>query len=97
MLTPAVSSGGVSEVAALTDTTAGALGVVETFPALASLTVARAHVWHVDVVVALTRLATTTGLWGVPVVTWGTLVTPGTLVKEKRRTEGKENMWLGRM
>ncbi len=77
-LTPAVASGSVPKIAALTEATVGPLSVVKAFPALSGLPVTGVHVWHVYVVVALAWLAAPSGLRGVAIITRGTFLTSGT-------------------
>lgn len=78
ILTPAVSSGSIPEIAALADATVGTFSVVKAFVTLSGLTVTGVHVWHVYVVVTLARLAAPSWLRGVTVITRGTFLTSGT-------------------
>lgn len=85
LLTPAVASGSVSEIAALADATVWSFSVVQAFLALSSLPVTWIHVWHVYVVVALARLAVPTRLRGVAVITRGTFLTSSTWMGGKNQ------------
>lgn len=71
-LTPAIALGSVPKVAASADATGRTFGVVQTLPALARPSVAGSRVRHVDVIVALARLAASGRLGGVTIITWST-------------------------
>lgn len=69
---------GISIVTQLAAVTALTLGVIETFETFTRSGITGLLIQHVNVVVALAWLALPAVLMGISIVTWGTLLTPGT-------------------
>lgn len=78
VLTPAALGGSVAVVTQFAVLAPVPVGVIPALDTDACLCVTGLGVVHVDVVVALARLAAPTRHLRVPEVTWGALITPGT-------------------
>jgi len=81
ILTSAALCGSVAVVTQFAVLTRVALGVVQAFETGTCANVAGPRVVHVDVVVTLAGHAAPSGNQGVSIVTWGTLITPGTWMR----------------